>query len=562
MTEELKVPQVDYSSRDYESIISDLIAKIPFYVEEWTDFNPSDLGIVLLELFSYTADGLHYYVDRMLNEAFLPTAVQRQSVINLLKLIGYTMFSAVPASVNLEFNLGEVKPRDILIPKGTRIQTAGGSPLIFETTDDLIIPAGELTGEITAIEGETKQEDVGISNGDMNQKFSLEGVPIIDGTLKIFIDEGAGDVLWNEAKYFVDVGPNEQKYCTTRDAEDKITIMFGDGINGRIPKNGAKINAEYRIGGGKRGNVGANTITQVLDTIMLEGVPITIDVTNPLASSGGADKETIEHAKKYSPLQLRGQNRAVSLSDYIWLAEGYPGVLKATVRALVYKVWVTIVPEGGGYPSEVLKTGLLEYLNERKTITTQVYIEDPKYVEIDLSADIVCKGNFKKADVENNVYEAVNNFFAIENVDFEQRINISDMYALLDGTEGVDYLTMKKLMMHPLVYIGRQSATAEFKDITVKENIKTEEWTINMISRTQFTVEGTVSGLQTNTGTIGTKYTTDNGELEFILSVLVGELSVDDWWIIRVSQWLGNVMIKQNELPAKGIVQFNITGGI
>jgi hypothetical protein len=53
----------DYSSRDYSTIKSDLLARASRIAPEWTDRDPSDFGMVLVDLWSQMGDVLHYYVD-------------------------------------------------------------------------------------------------------------------------------------------------------------------------------------------------------------------------------------------------------------------------------------------------------------------------------------------------------------------------------------------------------------------------------------------------------------------------------------------------------------------
>ena len=100
------VPPVDYTSRDYASILNDLVTLIPSYLPEWTDRSPGDFGIVLLELFAYMGDILNYYSDRIANEAFISTAQQRQSVLNLATLLDYTAHNNVSATTTLQFTIG------------------------------------------------------------------------------------------------------------------------------------------------------------------------------------------------------------------------------------------------------------------------------------------------------------------------------------------------------------------------------------------------------------------------------------------------------------------------
>lgn len=96
---------IGYINKDYESIRQELLAKIPQLTDRWTDFNHSDLGVVLLDLFCGVGDMLAYYLDAQAAEAFLPTARQRQNVINLCKLIGYRLDSPVASTTTLRFRL-------------------------------------------------------------------------------------------------------------------------------------------------------------------------------------------------------------------------------------------------------------------------------------------------------------------------------------------------------------------------------------------------------------------------------------------------------------------------
>ena len=110
---------IGYINKDYESIRQELLAKIPQLTDRWTDFNHSDLGVVLLDLFCGVGDMLAYYLDAQAAEAFLPTARQRQNVINLCKLIGYRLDSPVASTTTLRFRLSAPLGKDLTIPAGT-----------------------------------------------------------------------------------------------------------------------------------------------------------------------------------------------------------------------------------------------------------------------------------------------------------------------------------------------------------------------------------------------------------------------------------------------------------
>ncbi len=103
-----------------------------------TTREPSDPSIALLDAWAVLADVLTFYQERIANEGYLPTAVERRSIVELAKLIGYRPRPGVSASVKLAFTAAlDFKG---VIPKGTRAQSVPGTgenAQFFETSDDL-----------------------------------------------------------------------------------------------------------------------------------------------------------------------------------------------------------------------------------------------------------------------------------------------------------------------------------------------------------------------------------------------------------------------------------------
>ena len=138
------VPSIDYTSRDYASILADMTALIPNFSPAWTNRDPADFGMTLLELFSYMGDILNYYIDRAANESFITTATQRSSVLQLAQMLGYTPGSSMASKTTLTFQNSTSSP--ITIPALTQVATslvanATTSQIIFETDAALTIPA-------------------------------------------------------------------------------------------------------------------------------------------------------------------------------------------------------------------------------------------------------------------------------------------------------------------------------------------------------------------------------------------------------------------------------------
>lgn len=582
----LKIPAIDYTSREFVSIRDDLIRSIPFYTPEWTDYNETNMGIVIVDLVAHATDVLHFYIDRAANEGFLPTAITRRSVINLLKLIDYELRSAAPASADVVFTLASPLLGPLLIPKGTRLSTeqteTGGEVLFFETAEDLTIPALALTGTVAVIEGETKTEPVGASSGQANQRLALEMTPLIDGTLQLFIDEGAGPELWEEVDNFVATDENDKHFYTQRDENDVVTIFFGDNVQGKIPAPLATIVATARVGGGARGNVGANTIVSVLDPILFFLSPVSVAVTNPLQASGGEDRQSIEEAKILGPQSLRALNRAVTAEDFETLAENFPGVAKAQVvsagvqtdpcTGCCCEVTILIAPEGGGQPSSQLISDLTEFFATRTMVGTCIRIIGPKYVAVDLSGDVYVASNFSVDAVAAETLAVIAEFFSLSSlsIDFGTPVFMSDVIALIDGISGVDHVDTTKLTRKavPQYQLWEENGAVFAPAVPGEEAVeqcedsREEEWTLTWVDGTHYMLKDG-DGLLYGPFLVGGIVDCDdsNNRIRFKMDPGTSAMCPGNRAVIRTAKRVGNVPMDDTEIPVQGTVKLNFVGG-
>jgi hypothetical protein len=100
---------IDYLAKDYAGFRRALLDFIPTRLPAWTERSEADIGLMVLELFSATADTLSYMQDRVANEAFLNSATQRRSVAGHLALIGYQMDEGASAYTWLQFQVNAVQ---------------------------------------------------------------------------------------------------------------------------------------------------------------------------------------------------------------------------------------------------------------------------------------------------------------------------------------------------------------------------------------------------------------------------------------------------------------------
>lgn len=139
-------PPIDYLARDYASFRRLMLDRLSVVMPDWTERNPSDVGVALVEVLAYAADRLSYHQDAVATEAYLDTARRRPSVRRHARLLDYPMHDGVNARVWVAFRAeagvsGTVLPRRWLPGRPTRLLTRvpGFPALIDEDTFEELV---------------------------------------------------------------------------------------------------------------------------------------------------------------------------------------------------------------------------------------------------------------------------------------------------------------------------------------------------------------------------------------------------------------------------------------
>jgi predicted phage baseplate assembly protein len=222
------------------------------------------------------------------------------------------------------------------------------------------------------------------------------------------------------------------------DDQDVTEVVFGDGQYGQIPGTGARIVANYRVGGGTAGNVGAGQIKGIAKAPQLQ--LLGAKVVNRDAASGGAERETIAQAVKYGPTVFRSMQRAVTAQDYVTQARLFPGVSKARAESPNWNIIkLYIAPTGSGeFPTDTLKKELLTYFEDKRMLTTFIQIENPDYVHIEVRVELNVLAYFLPGKVRADAENTIKQLFDFEKVDFQQVLYLSKVYEALEAVDGVN----------------------------------------------------------------------------------------------------------------------------
>jgi len=106
---------------------------------EWTHRLPDDPGIALIEAAAEVGDILSFYQDLYANEAYLRSAKWRDSVADLVRLLGYRLAPGIGGRARFAFAVKGTQP--VLLPKGLGIKAqleGDDKPAVFETSAELL----------------------------------------------------------------------------------------------------------------------------------------------------------------------------------------------------------------------------------------------------------------------------------------------------------------------------------------------------------------------------------------------------------------------------------------
>ena len=155
------VPVID--NRRYDDIVAELRTRIPRYTSEWTDYNDSDPGITLLQLFAWLSDMLLYRMGR----------VPELNYLKFLELLGIQLRAAEPAVAEIAFPMLPTAAQPfVIIPARTQVSAEAADsarPLVFET-DRAITAIKAALDAVQAFDG-FAFSDVTVANADAVEGF-------------------------------------------------------------------------------------------------------------------------------------------------------------------------------------------------------------------------------------------------------------------------------------------------------------------------------------------------------------------------------------------------------
>lgn len=414
----------DYTDRDFDSIRERLFNLISSVFPTWTDRNVADFGNILVELFADVGDTLGFYQDNQARQSRISTATQRRALISLVKLIGYQAASATAATATLTIALPAPPAGDVFFRAGDVVRTPEvTAPIAYQLLADAVISAGQNppTASVVAENSATRAQ-VYTSTGLPNQAFMLPVTPFIDGSVVVVAGNGA----FTQVPNFLNSTATDRHFTVSVDQNDRATVRFGNGVAGAIPTG--TVTFIYKTGGGSAGRVEEGKLREFEKTTWTDSLGNTVapTVTNPSASAGGTDRQSVAQIKERAPASIRVINRTVSREDYEINALRLPAVARAlmltsnedpTIQENTGELYV--VPVGGGVATQALLDAVkyqvtVAYPN---TLTFDCQVKPAIYKDLDFYMVVFFKAGVNKPAAAAAIRASLAALLAVQNAD-------------------------------------------------------------------------------------------------------------------------------------------------
>ena len=358
------------------------------------DFEGSSLG-VLLDILAYNTHYNAYYLNMVANEAFLDTAMLRDSVVSHAKTLNYVpySYSSPRAITTITVETNDTTPGTLTLSRGQTFSSnlIDNMSYSFVTLEDYTVTKSNtqfVFENVSFYEGRLVNYNFSFNrNSNPKSVFQLPDSNVDTNTLYVTVTDNVGNTatqVYNLVSDVLDVDSTTNAYFIQEARNGNYEIYFGDGVVGKALPDGATVTVSYLITNG--------TIANKASSFVPDG-PIgiynIIDIVVTDIAAGGAIREPVDAIKYSAAAQYATQNRLVTFKDY----ESYIRSKYASIDSLsvwggetddppVYgKVYISLKPKTNYYISETEKQRILqEIVNPKAIVSVQAEIRDPEFL--------------------------------------------------------------------------------------------------------------------------------------------------------------------------------------
>ncbi len=244
-----EAPLINYLAKDYASFRRLMLDRLALLLPQWTERNPADIGMALVELLAYVGDSLSYRQDAVATEAYLATARRRVSVRRHARLVDYFMHDGSNARAWVQIQAQD----PLTVPTGTQILSKASSllgPVVEKGSQEYL---RALNDGVAVFEAMHRAVLYPVHDTLFFYTWGDEACALPKGATRATLKDGstpaqrlllrAGDVLFFEERLGpqtgnpADADPTRRHAVRLAKVQPEATLVLTDGVEtGRTPQ--------------------------------------------------------------------------------------------------------------------------------------------------------------------------------------------------------------------------------------------------------------------------------------------------------------------------------------
>ncbi len=417
------------------------------------DFSGSNIS-VLMDLLAHNSFLNSFYLNMVASEMFLDSANMRDSIVSHSKELSYVPQSKRSSVADLSFSVSTVGiPGTLTIPKGTSFSGKNSNDTysfvtsqaqVYTTANDYYAIAN-----LQVFDGSYLTDTYVYDRSNEAQRFVLSNPSIDLSSLVVTVTENSGNTVtpFRGVSTLYGLTSTSNVYFVQGAQNYQYEIVFGDGLFGRIPQDGALVQANYRICYGAEAD-GVAHFTCDADLGLLNGGIATLSpITVNLRSAGGANAEPDASVRFSAPRYFATQQRAVASDDYEALVlDNFGGIISDVAvyggQELEPKQYgrtvVCLKPASGTAAPDYVKNEIITFLDQYLAIPARVIISDPDYfyLKVDSIVQYESTSTTQEAtEIRRDVLQSISSYASTNLQKFKGDFRYSRFVRQIDDTD-------------------------------------------------------------------------------------------------------------------------------
>ena len=542
------------------------------------DFEGSSLT-VLLDVLAYNTYYTAVNANLAVNEGFLETAVLRENVVKLARLLGYTPKSARSATTTVDISVQTVFPYPLTVTMaaGLVLNFTGldNNNFVFSLPNDSTVSVDSLTG-IATFKNVVLSEglfltDTFVRNTNERQRFILTNPNADTSSMIVKVTSGTIQERYLQATDITKIDSTSKVYFLEESELGVPEVLFGDGVIGKNLEDGDVVEVKYTTSSGSSAN--GLKVFENIGTFRdnaLNSITSGITITVLSFPDGGAAEESTESIKFSAPKFYSAFGRAVSTQDYEAIVpQIYPNVGSIACYGgeeaeppQYGKVFLAIKPKNADKLSLSEKNSVLKKLREYSVAAIQPTIIDPSILYVDLVSFVYYNPNITRRDASQVKNVVLNALTVLNNSGeynkFGGKFKFSKVQKIIDDSEGSITSNITRVSMRKNVSVTL-NARVNY-NICYGNRINQQTSTEPSVSSSGFKIVGddinTYYLNDDGAGTLRLYYVKGTGEFEYV-DGLWGTVDYDMGDIVINDLIIQSTNITNNQLQISAIPKSN-----